>query len=65
MKNGKPSLHLHGLLGLKGSRTVSGHVMKLHVRPTLEALLTETSTHLRRKPRRDFGGVALIDLDAG
>jgi predicted DNA-binding protein with PD1-like motif len=64
-ENGKASLHMHGLLGLKGGRTVGGHVQKLHVRPTLEVVLTETPAHLRRKPRRDLGGIALIDLDAG
>jgi predicted DNA-binding protein with PD1-like motif len=62
--SGKPSLHLHGLLGLKGGRTVGGHVQKLHVRPTLEVIVTETSAQLRRKPRRDLGGIALIDLGA-
>jgi predicted DNA-binding protein with PD1-like motif len=44
---------------------VGGHVQKLHVRPTLEVVLTETPAHLRRKPRPDLGGIALIDLDAG
>jgi uncharacterized protein len=63
-KDGEASLHLHGLLGLKGGRTVGGHVQELHVRPILEVVLTETSAHLRRKPRRDLGGIALIDLDA-
>jgi predicted DNA-binding protein with PD1-like motif len=64
-ESGKPSVHLHGLLGLKGGRTVGGHVQKLHVRPTLEVVLTETSAHLRRKRRADLGGIALIDLGAG
>ena len=41
-EDGKPSLHLHGVLGLKGGRTVGGHVQALHVRPTLEVVLTET-----------------------
>ena len=63
-EDGKPSLHLHGVLGLKGGRTVGGHVQALHVRPTLEVVLTETPAHLRRKPRRDLGGIALIDVDA-
>jgi uncharacterized protein len=62
-KDGAPSLHLHSLLGLKGGRTVGGHIQALHVRPTLEVVLTETPAHLRRKPRPDLGGLALIDLD--
>jgi len=62
--DGKPSLHLHGLLGLKGGHTVGGHIQALHVRPTLEVVLTETPAHLRRKSRRDLGGIALIELDA-
>lgn len=64
-EDGKPSLHLHGLLGLKGGRTVGGHVQALHVRPTLEVMLTEMPAHLRRRPRRDLGGIALVDLNAG
>ena len=64
-ESGKPSMHLHGVLGLKGGRTVGGHAQKLHVRPTLEVVLTETSAHLRRKRRPDLGGIALIDLGAG
>lgn len=63
--DGKPSLHLHGLLGLQGGRTVGGHVQELHVRPALEVVLTETPAHLRRKPRQDLGGIALIDLETG
>jgi predicted DNA-binding protein with PD1-like motif len=35
-EGGKPSVHLHGLLGPKGGRTVGGHVQNLHVRPILE-----------------------------
>jgi uncharacterized protein len=36
--------------------------MKGTVRPTLEVVLTDTPTHLRRKKNADIG-IALIDLD--
>jgi predicted DNA-binding protein with PD1-like motif len=62
---GAPSLHLHGVLGFRGGATVGGHVRELHVRPTLEVIVTETSEHLRRRPRPDLGGIALIDLKDG
>ena len=48
-EDGKPSLHLHGVLGLKGGRTVGGHVQALHVRPTLEVVLMGRSCSWKRR----------------
>lgn len=61
--DGKPSLHIHVVLGLSDGTTRGGHLMQGKVRPTLEVVLTDTPATLRRKKRSDIG-VALIDLDA-
>jgi hypothetical protein len=58
---GKPSLHLHAVVGLQDGATRGGHLLKAIVRPTLEVTLTETPAHLRRRKRPDLG-IALIDL---
>src|SRR3954454_20393936 len=61
--DGKPSLHVHIVLGLADGSTRSGHLLAGTVRPTLEAILTEVPATLRRKKRADLG-IALLDLDA-
>jgi uncharacterized protein len=60
---GKPSLHVHVVLGLSDGSTRGGHLLKGIVRPTLEVTLVETPEHLRRKKRPELG-IALIDLAA-
>jgi len=60
---GKPSLHMHVVLGLSDGSTRGGHLLEARVQPTLEVTLVEAPTHLRRKQRPEFG-LALIDLDA-
>jgi len=59
--DGKPSLHLHAVLGLSDGSTRGGHLLKAIVRPTLEVMVTETSAHLHRRKRPELG-IALIDL---
>lgn len=61
--DGKPSLHMHVVLGLSDGATRGGHLLDGLVRPTLEVSLVETPAHLRRKSRPEFG-LALIDLAA-
>ncbi|CCV05686.1 conserved hypothetical protein [Mesorhizobium metallidurans STM 2683] len=61
--DGKPSLHVHAVLGLRDGTTRGGHLLNGLVRPTLEVTLVETPGHLRRKKRPELG-IALIDLDA-
>jgi uncharacterized protein len=58
--NGKPSLHMHAVLGLQDGTTRGGHFLKGIVRPTLEVTIVETPTHLRRRQRPELG-IALID----
>lgn len=59
--DGKPSLHLHAVLGLHDGTTKGGHFLKGTVHPTLEVVLREAPAHLRRRMRKDLG-IALIDL---
>ncbi len=59
--DGKPSLHVHIVLGLADGSTRGGHLLAGTVRPTLEVVLTEVPAMLRRKKRADLG-IALIDL---
>ncbi len=59
--DGKPSLHLHAVLGMSDGSTRGGHLLQGVVRPTLEVTLVETPAHLRRKQRPELG-IALIDL---
>jgi len=61
--DGKPSLHVHAVLGLRDGTTRGGHLLSGLVRPTLEVTLVEMPAHLRRRKRPELG-IALIDLDA-
>ncbi|ESY95241.1 DNA-binding protein [Mesorhizobium australicum] len=61
--DGKPSLHVHAVLGLSDGATKGGHLLEGTVRPTLEITVVEAPGHLRRRKRAEFG-VALIDLGA-
>lgn len=58
---GKPSLHMHVVLGLSDGSTRGGHLLEGFVQPTLEVMLVEAPAHLRRKKRPELG-LALIDL---
>ncbi len=59
--DGKPSLHVHIVLGLADGATRGGHLLSGTVRPTLEVILTEVPATLRRK-KREALGIALIEL---
>jgi predicted DNA-binding protein with PD1-like motif len=59
--DGKASLHIHIVLGLSDGSTRGGHLLAGTVRPTLEVVVTEVPTKLRRKKRADLG-IALIDI---
>jgi predicted DNA-binding protein with PD1-like motif len=60
-EDGKPSLHVHAVLGLSDGSTRGGHLLKGFVEPTLEVTVVETPTHLHRIKRPGLG-IALIDL---
>ncbi len=59
--DGKASLHLHAVLGLKDGTVRGGHFMSGSVQPTLEVTIRESVVHLRRKKRSDLG-IALINV---
>jgi hypothetical protein len=58
--DGKPSVHMHAVLGLKDGQVRGGHFLEGQVRPTLEVVIVETAAHLHRRKRPGLG-VALID----
>jgi predicted DNA-binding protein with PD1-like motif len=62
--DGNASLHVHVVLGLSDGATRGGHLLAGTVRPTLEVVLIDTPSYLRRKKKPDLG-IALIDLEAG
>ena len=59
--DGKPAIHVHTVLGKRDGSAVAGHLNKGHVRPTLEIVLTESPTHLRKRHDAETG-LMLIDL---
>jgi uncharacterized protein len=60
--DGKPALHLHAVLGRSDGSVLGGHLLKAHVRPTLEVIVHEAPAHLRRCRDRETG-LTLIRLD--
>jgi uncharacterized protein len=54
------ALHLHVALGRSDGTAHGGHLLEAIVRPTLEMIVTETPTHLRRRFDAETG-LQLID----
>jgi uncharacterized protein len=54
-----PSLHLHAVLGRSNGSVVGGHLLEAHVRPTLEVILIQPPSYLR-KFRDPATGLPLI-----
>jgi predicted DNA-binding protein with PD1-like motif len=59
--DGKPSVHVHAVLGRRNGSTLAGHLQKGLVRPTLEIIITESPSHLC-KIKDAASGLALIKL---
>lgn len=57
--DGKPSVHVHAVLGRRDGAAVAGHLQEGHVRPTLEIIVTEQPSHLC-KVKDPESGLALI-----
>jgi len=57
--DGKASLHMQAVLGLRDGTTRGGHFLNGIVRRTLEVTIVETPTHLRRCKQAGLG-IALI-----
>jgi uncharacterized protein len=60
-QSGQPSLHIHLVVGKRNGAAMAGHLGEAHVRPTLEVIITESPSHLR-KVKDAESGLALIDL---
>jgi uncharacterized protein len=57
-----PTLHLHAVLGRADGSVVGGHLLEAHVRPTLEVILIQPPSYLR-KHKDPETGLALIATD--
>jgi len=49
LEDGSPQVHAHVTLAKRGGAAIGGHLMELHVAPTLELIVTESPTHLRKR----------------
>ncbi len=61
--DGEPQVHAHVVVGRSDATTRGGHLLSGSVWPTLEVVLTETPTPLRRRSDAETG-LALIDPHA-
>lgn len=57
-------IHAHVVVGMRDGSTRGGHLKEASVFPTLEVIIEETPTELRRRYDPETG-LPLIDLDAG
>jgi predicted DNA-binding protein with PD1-like motif len=57
-----PTLHLHAVLGKADGSVVGGHLLEAHVRPTLEVILIQPPSYLRKRKDPETG-LALIAID--
>ncbi len=53
--DGKPSLHMHAVLGMSDGTTAAAISSSGIVRPTLEVTIVETPARLRRRKRPELG----------
>ena len=61
LDQGEPKVHAHVVVGKADGTAHGGHLLKAHVRPTLEVILVEAPQHLQRKPDKE-SGLALLRL---
>ena len=58
-----PKIHAHVVVGKRDGTAHGGHLISARVRPTLEVILIQSPSFLKRTYRRDLG-LALIDVAA-
>jgi predicted DNA-binding protein with PD1-like motif len=63
MNKAKPKVHAHVVVGKADGSAHGGHILRAHVWPTLELILTESPKRLCRVTDEETG-LALIDLSA-
>jgi len=61
LKDGKPVVHAHAVIGRRDGTAQGGHLLEAHVRPTCEVILTESPVHLQKQIDPQ-SGLALIRL---
>jgi predicted DNA-binding protein with PD1-like motif len=61
LKNGESQVHAHAVVGKRDGTAHGGHLLRAHVRPTCEVVLTESPVHLRKEFDAS-AGIALIKL---
>jgi predicted DNA-binding protein with PD1-like motif len=61
LKNDKPALHAHVVIGKADGTALGGHLVRATVRPTLEVIVSETPHQLQRRFDEETG-LALLDL---
>jgi predicted DNA-binding protein with PD1-like motif len=59
LKDDKPTVHAHIVVGRSDGTTMGGHLVEARVRPTLELILTESPRHLQKQIDPE-SGLALI-----
>jgi uncharacterized protein len=59
LKDGKPQVHAHLVIGKSDGTAHGGHLIEAHVRPTCEVILTESPQHLQKQIDPE-SGLALI-----
>lgn len=57
---GKPTLHIHLVVGKRDGSAMAGHLGEAHVRPTLEVIINESPSYLQ-KVKDSATGLALIN----
>lgn len=53
--DGNPAVHAHVVLGRRNGAALAGHLVRGHVRPTLEIIITESPAHLRKECEPESG----------
>ena len=61
LEKGEPKIHAHAVVGKRNGSAMGGHLLEAVVRPTLEIVLTESPSYLRREFEQE-SGLALIKL---
>ena len=62
-KDGQAKVHAHVVLGRRDGTTLGGHLLEARVRPTLELMLTESPSYLKRVHDPETG-LALIRIES-
>jgi predicted DNA-binding protein with PD1-like motif len=62
MAEGKPALHAHAVLGKSDGSVVGGHLLEATVRPTLEIVLVQPPSYLKKRKDPE-SGIFTIAID--